>query len=94
MLEQNDPRAYQVLLVIEAAIALRSTYLLLENVPGLIVNDWRHGVYSMIKAKLHVAGFRSHRAVMAMDHEVGGDTGRDRAFLLFAKSEQALSNTT
>ena len=91
MLEQHDPRAYQVLLVIEAAIALQTSVLLLENVLGLVTNDWRHGIYSMIKAKLHVAGFRSHRAVCALDHEVSGDTGRDRAFLLFAKSEGAVT---
>jgi site-specific DNA-cytosine methylase len=92
MLEQHDPRAYQVLLVIEAAIALQTSVLLLENVLGLVTNDWRHGVYSMIKVKLHVAGFRSHRAVSALDHEVAGDTGRDRAFLLFAKSEETVTH--
>ena len=87
MLEQNDPRAFQAVLVIEAAIALGVTELLLENVPGLVDNDWRHGVYTMIKIKLHVAGFGQHRCVKAKDEDVLGDTGRDRAFLWFKRGE-------
>ena len=87
MREQNDPRAFQILLVIEAAIALKVTELLLENVLGFVDNDERHGIYTMAKAKLHVAGFRQHRGVKAKDSDVAGDTGRDRIFLKFKRME-------
>jgi site-specific DNA-cytosine methylase len=85
--EQHDSRAFQALLVLEAAIALQSTIVILENVRGLVENDSRHGVYSVIKAKFKSAGFKRHVIATGVDHECGGDTGRDRIWLLFSKEE-------
>jgi site-specific DNA-cytosine methylase len=88
MREQHDSRAFQVLQVLEAAKALKATMVLLENVDGLVDNDWRHGVYSMIKIKFKAAGYKTHILIRAKHDECGGDTGRARVFLLFDTNER------
>ena len=57
MLGSRDRRAFQTLKVLAAAIALHASYILLENVPGLVDNNDVHGVFSIIFYKYEPAGY-------------------------------------
>lgn len=48
MLGADDDRAWDALLVCEAAVALGAVYVLLENVPGYVDRDHEHGVFSEV----------------------------------------------
>ena len=48
MLGAADDRAWDALLVCEAAVALGAVYVLLESVPGYVDRDHEHGVFSEV----------------------------------------------
>lgn len=85
--EQNDARAFEALLVVEAACKMQAQLVLLENVPGLITNDQRHRVYTVIQAQFASQGFPQHKTLTVRHDEVGGRTSRNRVFLAFARAE-------
>jgi site-specific DNA-cytosine methylase len=90
MMEERDWRAFQSLLVLEAALMLGAKLVLLENVPGLTNNDFRHKVYSVIVLKFRLAGFSQHRWVSVQHHQLGGRTRRSRVFLAFARAGEVV----
>ena len=85
MLGGEDKRAWDALLVCEAAVALGAIYVLLENVPGYVDRDNVHGVFSEIKAAFKRAGYELVRVFYPKHSNCGGRTHRSRVLILFAR---------
>ena len=83
MLGSRDKRAFQALKVLEAAIALHASYILLENVPGLVDNNDAHGVFSIICYRYASAGYEMCQVLRLNHSECAGGTIRERIFILF-----------
>ena len=87
MLGGADPRAWDALLVCEAAVALGAVYVLLENVPGYVHRDSMHGVWTKVVAAFTAAGYDLIRVFEPKHSNCGGRTYRSRILCLFAKKE-------
>jgi hypothetical protein len=84
-----DRRAWQPLLVLEAAIALCAQYIILENVPDLVDMDHVHGVFTIIQREFQDAGFELVRLLRPRHDLCGGGTVRDRVLLAFRRSQSS-----
>ena len=87
MLGGADPRAWDALLVCEAAVALGAVYVLLENVPGYVNNDKVHGVWTKVVEAFTAAGYDLIRVFQPKHRNCGGRPYRDRILCLFARRE-------
>ena len=87
MLGGLDPRAWDALLVCEAAVALGAVYVLLENVPGYVNRDNVHGVWTKIVASFTAAGYDLVKIFEPKHSNCGGRTYRSRILCLFARRE-------
>ena len=85
MIGGADPRAWDALLVCEAAVALGAVYVLLENVPGYV--DSVHAVWTEVVAAFTAAGYDLIRFFEPKHSNCGGRTYRSKILCLFAKRE-------
>ena len=87
MLGGADSRAWDALLVCEAAVALGAVYVLLENVPGYVSRDSVHGVWTKSVAAFTAAGYDLIRVFEPKHSNCGGRTYRNIILCLFARRE-------
>jgi site-specific DNA-cytosine methylase len=90
-LAQHDPRALDALKVLDAAVALQSLFVLLENVPNYVREDGSHGVFSRVRSAFTAAGFTLQSVSFVRHNECGGRTSRERVFILFVHSSVSAS---
>ena len=82
-----DPRAWDALLVYEAALSLGDVCVLLENVPGYGIRDSVHSVWTKIATAFTVAGYDLVGVFEPKHSDCGGRTYRSRILYLFAKRQ-------
>ena len=92
--EQHDPRSDDALKVLQAAIALQSAAVLLENIPNFVDNDPQHGVFTRVCDAFGKAGYDLIRVTRRTHNQCGGRTTRKRLFILFAHRDRGFQIPT
>jgi site-specific DNA-cytosine methylase len=83
--QQDDARAWQALLVLEAAVALKALYVVLENVTNFVDKDVDHGVFTKVVEAFDKAGYDLKTVLRPRHSECGGQTSRDRVLVVFVQ---------
>ena len=86
---QNDPRAWDALLVCEAAASLEAIFIMLENVPNFTDKDQEHKVFTKILQHYSDKGYVLVRILRPKHQYCGGHTYRSRVLPIFIKKEYA-----
>ena len=82
-LADQDDRAYQAMLVADAALALTAAYVLLENVPNFVTKDDTHHMFTRICDYFAQLGFVLQHIEYPVHHKCGGNTTRARVLVFF-----------
>lgn len=82
-LADQDDRAYQALLVADAALALSAAYVLLENVPNYVTKDDTHHMFTRVCDYFNQLGFVLQHIEYPVHHKCGGNTTRARVLVFF-----------
>jgi ribA/ribD-fused uncharacterized protein len=85
----EDPRALMALHVCDAAVALHSSYIILEEVPNFVDLDHIHGIFTRTKEYFSEKGFTLMHILRPDHSECGGWTGRKRVIIFFTRGKQA-----
>ena len=81
----EDPRALMALHVCDAAVALQSSYIILEEVPNFVDLDHIHGIFTRTKEYFSEKGFTLMHILRPDHSECGGWTGRKRVIIFFTR---------
>ena len=82
---QNDKRAFMALHVCDAAVALKSSVIILEEVSNFVDLDDTHGVFTEVKRYYKENGFSLEQIIRPHHSECGGWTNRERVIIFFTK---------
>ena len=85
----EDPRALMALHVCDAAVALHSSFIILEEVPNFVDLDTTHGVFTITKNYYSEHGFTLSHILRPNHSECGGWTSRKRVIIFFTRGSQA-----
>jgi len=86
----EDDRAWQLLAMLAAAVALGVRFLLIENVAALIFDDAQHGAFTDLKARCASEDYHLALSWIGGHPAVGGSSSKQHAFMLFEKNGRAL----
>ena len=84
----EDSRAFMALHVCDAAVALQSSYVILEEVPNFVDLDHIHGIFTRTKEYFSERGFTLMHILRPDHSECGGWTGRKRVIIFFTRGKQ------
>ena len=82
-LADQDDRAYQAMLVADAALALTAAYVTLEDVPNYVTKDDTHHVFTRVCDYSAQLGFVLQHIEYPVHHRCGGNTTRARVLVFF-----------
>ena len=82
---QEDKRSLQALLVCDAAVALGTLYVVLENVTNYVTKDTQHGIFTRVRQYFQQHGFELLTVLTPRHDKVGGRTSRNRVLVVFRK---------
>ena len=85
----EDSRAFMALHVCDAAVALQSSYVILEEVPNFVDLDHIHGIFTRTKEYFSEKGFTLMHILRPDHSECGGWTSRKRVIIFFTKGRRA-----
>ena len=74
---QQDSRAFMALHVCDAAVALQSSIIILEEVPNFVDLDETHGIFTLVKKYYGEKGFTLKHVLRPHHSECGGWTSRN-----------------
>ena len=82
---QKDKRAFMALHVCDAAVALKASVIVLEEVPGFVDLDDKHGVFTKVRQYYKENGFSLEQIIRPHHSECGGWTNRERVIIFFTQ---------
>ena len=84
---QHDPRALMALYVCDAAVALKASVIILEEVPNFVDLDDTHGIFTKVKEYYKQHGFSLKQIIRPRHSECGGWTNRERVIIIFTTGD-------
>ena len=86
---EEDSRAWDAFLVIDAAVELQAAWVVLENVPNYVLKDKTHTVFTKLANYWIEKGFRLVRILWPQHNRCGGQTYRKGVLVLLIREEIA-----